>query len=645
MQYLNRDISWLSFNQRVSDEADKDIPLAERVLFHGIAFSNLEEFMMVRYPAAVEFNSVDSMDILHEKIVKHHDLLTSRFERFNDMNQIIEPFRNVGMFGSSAEWLKKYFGRNVFSALQPITIQEGRSITVRTPIAIYVETMDDKDQEYANYIEIPTSLDRFIRITNSNSYVLLDDLIMDNLNMLFKGMKILTACAFSTIRSAEVYIKDDSLKDPYEIIQRTLLERNKAWITRLEIGTDKKGVIRRLKEHLNITDNTLVCSSKYVHLGDLKRIGDDIFEKEDHRRVLKPVSPFSSGNIFDLIRRSDRLVFHPYESYEETVVKFIRESSEDPDVISIKITLYRVADKSRIIDSLVRAASEGKQVTVLVELKARFDEKHNIQMADILKEAGVNLVYGSLDLKTHAKVCIVTRKEHDRLRIYSHVGTGNYNESTSRTYADYSYFTADMDTGYDLTRFFSLLTSEQEKFKSRKIIYAPYNLRSTINDHIDQEIEEAKKGNKASIIIKCNSLTDDKIANKLVEASDSGVVVTLIVRGACILQPTKRIRIYSIVGRFLEHSRIYLFGERKRQAVYIGSSDIMHRNLNRRNELMIRIDTPELKKRILSHLELYQTDTVNRRIIEEDYKYRDVTSIQIIDCQSEFIKEAKKRAD
>lgn len=645
LQYLNRDISWLSFNRRVSDEASKDIPLAERVMFHGIAFSNLEEFMMVRYPSIVEFDSEDSMSELHKEIVKHHDLLASRFDEFNKRNQIIEPFQNVGTFGSSSEWLKKYFNRNVFTALQPITIQDGKNITPRMPVVIYVETMDDKDQEYANYIEIPSALNRFILIPGSNSYVILDDLIMDNLDIMFKGMRILTACTFSMIRSAEVYVKDDSMKDPYEIIQKTLLERNRAWITRLEIGTEKKGVIRRLKEHLDITDNTLICSSRYVHLSDLKKIGDDIFDKDDHIRKFHPVDPFPVGSIFDLIRRQDRLVFHPYESYEETVVRFIREASEDPNVVSIKITLYRVADKSRIIDSLVKAASDGKQVTVLVELKARFDEKHNIQMADILKEAGVNLVYGSLDLKTHAKVCVVTRKEKNGLRIYSHVGTGNYNESTSKLYTDYSYFTSDKDTGYDLTRFFSLLTSEQEKFKSRKIIYAPYNLRSTINEHIDREIEEAKKNHDAKIIIKCNNITDDKIADKLVEAAKAGVSITLIVRSACIIQPTKKIKIYSIVGRFLEHSRIYLFGEGKRQTVYIGSSDIMHRNLNRRNELMIRIDTPELKTRILSHLELYQNDTVNRRIIEEDYRYKNATSIQIIDCQSEFIKEAKKRAD
>lgn len=646
MKYLNRDISWMSFNRRVLDEASKLIPMEERVSFHGIAYSNLEEFMMVRYPAALEYETEESMASLHEEIVKHHDLLASRFEQFNEEYRIIERFENVGSYGSSAEWLRKYFRKNVFSALQPITIQNEKSITPRAPVVIYVETSDDKDQEYANYVEIPATLNRFVRIPGLNSYILLDDLIMDNLDMLFKGMKILAACPFSMIRSAEVYTKDDSLKDPYEAIQQTLKERNKAWITRLEIGTEKKGVIRRLKEHLDITDNTLVCSSRHVHLSDLKRIDGAIFEKADQRRKLKPSNPFPSGTIFDLIRHSDRLVFHPYESYIDTVVRFVREAAEDPNVVSIKITLYRVADKSKIIDALVKAASDGKQVTALVELKARFDEKHNIQMADILKEAGVNLVYGSLDLKTHAKLCLVSRMEKERLRIYSHVGTGNYNESTSKLYTDYSYFTADQDTGYDLTRFFSLLTSEQEKFKSRKILYAPYNLRSTITDHIDREIQEAKKSNPAMIVFKCNSLTDDKISDKVLEAAKAGVQVILIVRGACIIQPTKNIQIYSIVGRFLEHSRIYLFGTGKRQSLYIGSSDIMHRNLNRRNELMISIDGSDLKKRILSHLDQYQADTVNRRIIEKNYHYRDASVFdKEVDCQANFIKEAKKRAD
>ena len=433
------------------------------------------------------------------------------------------------------------------------------------------------------------------------------------------------------------------------MIELTLREREKSWITMLEVAGNNKQ-IEMLKALIPVTDNTIilkVSSLSTVGLAALKKIPSSIFSTKAQARTYEPSNPFPNDKkIMDYIKEADRLVFHPFESYRDTFVRFIEEAADNEDVISIKITLYRVADKSRIIDALIRAAENGKQVTVLVELKARFDEGHNIKISRILREAGVRLVYGSPDLKTHAKLCLVTAIQGNKTVIYSHIGTGNYNESNAKQYTDYSYFTADKQTGYDLTRFFNLLTSTQEKFKSKKIFYAPYNLRDEIIEQIENQIKLAKANKPARIIFKCNSLTDDKVSKALTDAANAGVEVTLIIRGACVIPYQENINVYSIVGRFLEHSRIYLFGKGKNESIYIGSNDIMYRNLNRRNELMLKVEPKELKDRIKSHLKLYMTDTENRRTRIGDYDYfweQDTVFVKRVDCQQQFIREASKR--
>ena len=316
-------------------------------------------------------------------------------------------------------------------------------------------------------------------------------------------------------------------------------------------------------------------------------------------------------------------------------------------MVSIRICLYRVSSRSEIIDALLKAADTGKLVTVLVELKARFDEKHNMQISNILRKGGIRIIYTKADIKTHAKVCLVTRMEKKGLRIYSHIGTGNYSESNSKLYTDYSYFSADRELGEELTQFFNILTSDQGDFKSHRVWYAPYNMKSEILDAIEGQIKRAKKGKKAEITVKCNALTDESVANKLIEAARDGVKLRLIVRSACIIQPQKNIEIYSIVGTYLEHSRVYIFGPRNSKdcTVLIGSADLMYRNLSRRNELLIKVEQEDLKKRILNHIDLYLHDTVNRRRILPNYKYEDVKPDKKedpLDCQAEFRKEAKK---
>lgn len=647
-EILNRDYSWLKFNERVLEETTRtSYPLQECVIYHGIVHSNLDEFLQTRYPATIDMYDEDGLKAFIKTIQDHYHLLERGWEECNNLHELLLSSLDMGT--DNRNWVKNYFRKNIYPTLQPVTLSNAKVLDPRTTITIFVVTSDDKDRTYLNYVEIPHMLPRFIITPDGKHVVPIEVFVTSNLEYLFKGVKIDSYCTFRVLRSAEVYVQSDSYRDQYEMIELTLKEREKSWITMLEVaGNDKQ--IEMLKALIPVTDNTIilkVSSLSTVGLAALKKIPSSIFSTKAQARTYEPSNPFPNDKkIMDYIKEADRLVFHPFESYRDTFVRFIEEAADNEDVISIKITLYRVADKSRIIDALIRAAENGKQVTVLVELKARFDEGHNIKISRILREAGVRLVYGSPDLKTHAKLCLVTAIQGNKTVIYSHIGTGNYNESNAKQYTDYSYFTADKQTGYDLTRFFNLLTSTQEKFKSKKIFYAPYNLRDEIIEQIENQIKLAKANKPARIIFKCNSLTDDKVSKALTDAANAGVEVTLIIRGACVIPYQENINVYSIVGRFLEHSRIYLFGKGKNESIYIGSNDIMYRNLNRRNELMLKVEPKELKDRIKSHLKLYITDTENRRTRIGDYDYfweQDTVFVKRVDCQQQFIREASKR--
>lgn len=645
MKYLNRDISWLAFNQRVSDETQKNIPLSSRVLFHGITFSNLDEFMMVRYPASLESTDTESFV---DAVSKHYTMLTKRFRKFNKEHDLIRKVKDLK--SESRSWLDKKFKDDIFPALQPITIDKSRPINPRAGIYLLVITEDKStDEEFVNYIELPRMLNRFIAIPEKHYCVTIEDLIQENLKQIFKDRKIVNSYAFSILRSAEVYVQSHKHQhlDPYELINATLHEREKAWITMLEVGTTDRKEVKRIRNLIPLTANSLIFASDRVRLSDLKKMPSSIYTPKDIPKKRVPYNTFPNTSIFDYIRKEDRLTFHPFESYETTMVRFLDEASTDPGVVSIKISLYRVSDNSDIIQALLRAADKGKSVTVLVELKARFDEHHNMEISDILREGGVRLVYTAPNMKTHAKVCLVTRKEKKGLRIYSQIGTGNYSETNAKMYTDYSYFTANQEIGLDLTKFFNQICSDQGNFKSRKIVYAPYNMREVITENINDEIKKAKHGKKASIICKCNTFADTDIADQLVKAAKAGVKVTLIIRGACILPPTKNLKIYSIIGEHLEHSRIYCFGSGKSAKIYIGSADMMHRNLSLRNELLILIEQNNIRQRLLKHLEYYIRDNTNRRIIKDNYEYKDVEpgkDDKKFTAQEAFWKEAKKLA-
>lgn len=644
-EYLSRDLSFLSFNRRVLDETKKDIPLADRVMFFGIAGgSNLDEFLNVRYPACLAFQSDEENEKLMDGIKKFYLDAVTRFETFNKKHKIVRSVKSLDK--DDRKWADKYFKQNVYPALQTITFERGRTLNLHSGFYVLV-LYEHHDDEMAGYIEIPKGINRFIQIPGKKFVIGVEDLIKANIKMMFLNSHEYTVAPFVISRSAEVFVQTDQYTDPLKFIQNTLREREQSWITYLEIGSENKRVLKILRKCLPLSTNTITLISPYVHLMDLKKIPKGVFDITEQARKYEPIVTFPQENLFGYIRKEDRLCFHPYESYQASMVKFLEGASNDPDVVSIKIALYRVSDNSKIIDALLRAADKGKLVTVLVELKARFDEHHNIEISNLLKEGGVRIVFTKPDIKAHAKVCLVTRKEKKGLRTYAHVGTGNYSEGNSKQYTDYSYFTADPEICNDLTQFFNLLTSEQGVFKSERIIYAPYNLRDEIVNQIDRQIKLAKKNKKARIVAKCNSLTDPKLADKLTEAAKAGVKIILIIRGSCILQPQKNIKIYSIVGMYLEHSRLFLFGAGDDPDIYIGSADMMVRSYDKRNELLIKIEPKMLKKRLMKHINMYLKDTVNRRKIQKDYQYTDIAPSKKekpYNCQVEFLKEAKKLA-
>lgn len=644
MKYLDRDQSWIRFNTEVLEEAEKKLPLAERVLFYGITGDNMREFCMVRYPAQVELDTDEGLKDFQSALAKHYLRYVKSWKKFNKDYELVRKVKDLK--DNSQKWAEKEFKNEIFPALQPITVTRTKLLNVRPGTFLLVITEDkEKDQERLSYIEMPKGVDRFIAVPGKKYCIDTLDLVQYYLKYVFKDRKIVDSFPFAILRSAEVYDQINDQLDPFTMIKETLKEREKSWITRVEIGTTEKKSIKLLRNLLPLNQNSIIFASDSISLSDLKHFPSEIFEPKDQIRKFKPYRTFPATSIFDYIKKEDRLAFHPYESYEDTMVRFLQEAADDENTVSIKITLYRVSNNSKIIDALLKAADRGKAVTVLIELKARFDEHHNMEISKVLREGGVRIVYTSPTIKTHAKVCIVTRKEKKGMRIYCQVGTGNYSESNAKQYTDYSYFTADQELGYDLTRFFNVLCSDQGNFKSRKIIYAPYNMREEISDNIDREIKKAKNGKKAQIICKCNSFTDDKMADKFVAAAKAGVKITMIIRGACILVPMKNIKIYSIVGRFLEHSRVYVFGYGKDSRIYIGSADLMHRNLSLRNELLIQVEQENLKNRLLKHLKWYQEDNTNRRVLLDKYEYKSVKPDKKEDpfsVQERCIKEAKK---
>ncbi len=652
--YINRELSWLEFNARVLQEAeDQRHPLLERVKFLSIVSSNLDEFFMIRVAgikeqirAGVGERSPDGMTptqqlgAIHKRVSAMVQKMSDCF--WKDLHpklaaEGIELLTMDQVSGADRTRIADLFEREIYPVLTPLAFDPGHPFpyisNLSLSLAVVVNTPTGEER-FAR-VKVPTVIPRLVQLPNGDAaarhfrFVWLEDLIGENLHLLFPGMNVKEAYAFRITRNADIEIQEDEAEDLIRSIEESIRMRRYGSVVRLGV---QKSMPQRIKdfltENLEVTQDDVYELNPPLglsHLMELLRLPRT--ELKDKPYVPATVALEEDGeDIFGSIRRGDVLLHHPYDSFSP-VVQFIRAACTDPNVLAIKQTLYRIGKESPLIPLLVEAAESGKQVAVLVELKARFDEENNIGWALQLDRAGVHVVYGLMGLKTHAKMALVVRREHDGILRYVHLGTGNYNPLTARVYTDLSYLTCRPDIAEDATEVFNYLTGYSRRESYKKLAVAPVTLRSTVEGLIDREAQHAKAGRPARIIMKMNALTDVQIIARLYEASKAGVQIDLIVRGICSLRPgvkgvSDNIRVISIVARYLEHSRVLSFENGGEPQLYLSSADLMDRNLDRRVELMFPIEDNSIAKMIREEiLDVAVADTVRARRLNPDGTY------------------------
>ena len=626
-RYLDRELSWLAFNQRVLELAeDPDIPVLERANFLAIFASNLDEFFMVRVAGlkrriltglAVPTNVGRApSDVLSDISQAAHRLQERHARAFQDLVRPalsaagIDVVEWDSLNASERESLRDYFSKQIFPVLMPLAVDPAHPFPyisgLSLNLAVRVRNSKTGKQEFAR-LKVPQMLPRVVPVDRSESvdnirFVALEDLIANHLGDLFPGMEIVEHHAFRVTRNEDVEIEEDETENLIKALEKELLRRRFGPPIRLEITEDMDDVtLDLLVRELDITEQEVYRLPAPLDLAamfDLARIDrpDLHFPKHVPTTAAQFMAPDPNGqaDIFRAISRSDVLVHHPYESFATSVQAFLEQAAADPHVLAIKQTLYRTSGDSPIVEALIDAAESGKQVLALVEIKARFDEQANISWARKLEKAGVHVVYGLVGLKTHCKLALVVRHEKGVLRHYSHIGTGNYNPKTSRMYEDLGLFTADDQVGKDLTRLFNELSGYAIEKKFKRLLVAPLHLRKGLLKRIADETSAALAGQPSGIRIKVNSMVDEAIIDALYRASNAGVPVDIWVRGICSLKPgvpglSENIRVRSILGRYLEHSRIFSFLNGGDPQVFIGSADMMHRNLDRRVEALVRL--------------------------------------------------------
>jgi polyphosphate kinase len=639
--FFNRELSWIAFNKRVLHEGiDARTPLLERAKFCAIFSTNLDEFFMVRV-AGVKKKFAEQLDIITDDGLKpdkqllairdalvplvtmQHDFFenTLRPELHKQGVKLLD-YKNIDK--KHQHYLKTYFREKLFPVLTPLAVDPAHPFpyisNLSLNLVVLVRDRETGEENFAR-VKVPSVLPRFVRIpeTKDHTFVPLEQVIAHNLDALFPGMEILSYYPFRITRDAELDIEEEEADDLISALQEELRKQKFGSVVRMEIANDVPHAIRQeLISQLGITETDVYDIPGLIGLGDLMALAflplpehqDQPWKSVTHPRLKE--SP-NEKNIFDIIQEGDFLVHHPYQSFTTTVQRFIEEAANDPKVLAIKQTLYRTSGDSPIVHALIRAAENGKQVAVLVELKARFDEANNILWAKKLENAGVHVVYGLKNLKTHTKTALVVRQEGDRLVRYVHIGTGNYNPKTARFYSDLGIFSCRDDLGADLTDLFNYLTGYSRQREYRKLLVAPVNMRDRFLQLIHREIEHQKQGYPSYIIAKMNSLVDPEIISALYEASQVGVNVDLIIRGMCCLRPkvkglSDRIRVISVIGRFLEHSRIFYFSNGGEEEVYIGSADWMPRNLDARVEVITPVEEPSLVQELKQILEIVLAD-------------------------------------
>ena len=627
--YFDRDLGWLSFNERVLEQAKAGHPLLERVKFFGIAANNLDEFFMVRLDEADTRARAGATAMLDELGRFWQDALHAQLaaERIHilDVAEYTDDDR---------AYLSRLFNVDVCPVLTPLAFDPGHPFPLVSNrsknLAVVVE---HKGRTKFARVKVPDLLPRFVALPREDGtrrYAMLEDVIRENLGQLFPGVGIRTAHMFRVVRDMEVAVTNprDTAETILEVVDRGLKEQRHGPVSLLEVEHSMPTrVLDLLLENFEASRDVIVRTRGRMGFADWMALSA-IPRPDLQDRPLKPAKLWRKGapEIFDEIRDQDQLVHHPFDSFQ-SVESFVDAAIDDARVVAIKMTLYRIGANSPVVDRLIKAAERGKQVAVLVELKARFDERSNIEWAQRLEDSGVHVVYGVEKLKTHCKLCLVVRKEDDEIRRYVHIGTGNYNRTTSKVYTDIGLFTARPGVAADVSELFNYLTGYSNQTDYRELLIAPVALRRRFGKLVAREVGHARRGKPARIIIKSNALTDPRIVRLLYRASRAGVKIDLIIRGVCVLRPgvpgiSENISVRSIVGRFLEHSRIWYFDNDGKPDVYIGSADLMERNLNKRVEAVCPVRDEDLAQ-FLRHvvLEAYLRDNVRARVLQSDGTY------------------------
>ena len=670
--YINREISWLGFNDRVLEEAlDKTNPIMERLKFLSITSSNLDEFFMVRlssllhnYSDIPDAAGLTPKEVLSECFKLVHDMVNRQYRCFTRNlvpameKENIKFLKYNELDDAQKRVVDSYFGDTVFQVLTPMAIDQNRPFPNLNNLTIYLflELTADGGPGSVRLVEwneiesrwiiknervvrsryalvpVPPVLPRIFPLPSKEGerFILLEDIIMAHIDRLFLGHKVIKNAQIRITRDSDFDIDEDDIADILDEVSRQILERKRGEPVRMEVSKGITATAKRLLEQsLKLTPERIYEINGPLDLTPLMSFSFNPkfinLRVAPERAILSPDFP-PDISMFAIIKNRDILVHHPYMSFDP-VIRFVQEAAADPDVLAIKHTLYRVSGQSPIINALIAAADNGKQVSVLMEIKARFDEENNIHMAKLLEKSGVHLSYGLAGLKTHCKVCLVVRKESDTIRRYMHFGTGNYNEKTAQIYTDIGFFTSRETLGHDASKLFNVLTGFSKTNDWHKLAVAPFTLRTTFLRLIEREIQYANANRPAYIYAKMNSLSDISIIQALYRASQAGVKIHLIVRGICCLRSgvpgiSENIIVSSIIDRYLEHSRVYVFGGGESPKVYLSSADIMARNIDRRVEVMFPIDDTRLKTEIIDIMKIIMSDNVKRRVQQPDGIYK-----------------------
>ena len=671
--YNNRELSWLDFNYRVLQESyDKNNPLLEKLNFISIFSSNLDEFFMVRvaglkdqvkmgYDKPENKAQMTPQEQLDAIKIRNTDYVNTQYQRYNELikelaNYDIEMVKPEDLSDALIEKLEQEFKLSVLPTLTPLGIDAYHPFPKlnNKSLNIFVD-IDTEDAINSAIVQIPSLIPRFLTLNEGTKQyvVMVEDVITYFINYLFTGYEVLNTFTFRITRNADLTIHEDGAEDLLIEIERFLKERKSGSAVRLELDcrTSEKENVEWLINQLEIEDNDIYYLDGPLDLTFLFGLVDHLSHKLKYLTYEKytPQPPRSLGNknIYQLSLERDIFFHHPYESFEP-IVDFIRQAADDPNTIAIKQTLYRVSKDSPIINSLKEAAENGKQVTVLVELKARFDEENNVHWARMLEDAGCHVIYGMTHLKTHSKIALVVKRINNELTSFVHLGTGNYNDKTAKLYTDMGIITTNKDIAEDAINFFNYLSGYSTKPEYNKLIVAPYDIRDVFIDRIDKEIRSHLQHGNGKIMMKMNSLTDKTIIEKLFEASQAGVKIQLIIRGICCLKPgipgiSENIEVVSIVGRLLEHSRIYYFHNNSEAHIYLSSADVMTRNMIKRVEILFPVEDKSIGQRLVNYMNLQLSDNQKGRYQDAQGLYHYVeNNSSPLNSQSYLMQEAIK---